>query len=234
MKKPYISLAIASLFITSTPALAAISSTVNVVSDYTFNGVSQTQEKPALQASFDYAADNGFYAGTWASNVDFGGEDDTNIEWDFYAGQYFQLNNKLGLDTGIAYYTYHGDSASSSYNYPEAYAKFNYVSTLGTSEFNLWYSWDYFGLDVGHSIAMVAHTIEVAPNHSVKFTFDRSMSNDRNVWSWDNKKNYNHYRIAYMTTWNDFNVDLAVEDTSMDLDIADTRVVLSISKTFDF
>lgn len=234
MKKTYLSVAVASLLITSMPALSAISSTVNVASDYTFNGVSQTQEKPALQASLDYAADSGFYAGTWVSNVDFGGTDDTNIEWDFYAGQYFQLNEKLGLDAGIAFYTYHGDSASSSYKYPEAYAKLNYVSTLGTSELNFWYSWDYFGLEVGHSIAMIAHTVEVAPNHNIKFTFDRSMSNDSNIWTWDGKKNYNHYRVAYMTTWNELNVDLAVEDTNMNLDIADTRVVLSVSKTFDF
>lgn len=233
MKNTYIPLAIASLIITSTPALAALSSTVNVASDYTFNGVSQTQENPALQASLDYANDSGFYAGAWASNVDFGGEDDTNLEFDVYVGQYFQLNEKLGLDAGIAYYTYHGDSASSSYNYPEAYAKLNYVSALGTSELNYWYSWDYFGLDVGHRIAMVAHTVEIAPNHNVKFTFDRSMSNDSNIWAWDGKKDYNHYRVAYMTTWKAFDFDLAVEDTNMNIDIADTRVVLSVSKTFD-
>ena len=81
MKNTYIPLAIASLLITSTSALAAISSTVNIASDYTFNGVSQTQENPALQASLDYANDNGFYAGAWASNVDFAAKMIQTLSW---------------------------------------------------------------------------------------------------------------------------------------------------------
>ncbi|MGB0834696.1 MAG: TorF family putative porin [Psychrobium sp.] len=233
MTKTSIALITASMLTLSSHANADISSTVKLASDYTFNGVSQTQDKPALQASLDYANDNGLYAGTWASNVDFGGTDDTNLEWDFYLGKYYQLNEKLGVDVGIAYYTYHGDSASSDYKYPEAYAKFSSTSKLGTSEFNLWYSWDYFGLDVGHTIAMVAHTFEVAPNHNVRVSFDRSISDDSAKWTWDGKSGYNHYRVAYNTTWKKFDLELALEDTNMNLDTADTRVVFSVSRTFN-
>jgi uncharacterized protein (TIGR02001 family) len=46
---------------------------------------------------------SGFYAGTWASNVDFGAGEDTNIEWDVYLGQHCQLNDRIGIDLGIAY-----------------------------------------------------------------------------------------------------------------------------------
>ncbi|MFT6901297.1 MAG: hypothetical protein ACJAXS_001487 [Colwellia sp.] len=234
MNKSIIAIATSCLLTLSTVAVADVSSTINLTSDYTFNGVSQTGNDPALQASLDYAADSGFYVGTWASNVDFGGTDDTNIEWDTYVGQYFQLNEKLGLDTGIAYYTYHGDSASDNYNYPEAYAKFGYSSAMGNSELNFWYSWDYFGLDVSHYIAMIAHTVEVAPGHSVKVSFDRSTSADENKWFWGEAGNdaYNHYRVEYMTSWNDFDFDLALEDTNMNIKTADTRVVLSVSYTF--
>ena len=151
MKKSIIALATSCLLTVSSGALAEVSATVNVTSDYTFNGVSQTGNDPALQASLDYAGSDGFYAGAWASNVDFGSGDDTNIELDAYVGKFFQLNDKVGLDTGIAYYTYHGDSVSDSYNYPEAYAKFAYNSSVGDTELNFWYSWDYFGLDVGHT-----------------------------------------------------------------------------------
>lgn len=222
----------AGLLTLSTAALADFSATVNLASDYTFNGVSQTSNDPALQGSLDYAADSGFYAGTWASNVDFGSGEDTNVEWDAYVGQYFQLNEKFGLDTGIAYYTYHGDSASDTYNYPEAYAKFGYSSSMGDSEVNFWYSWDYFGLDVSHYIAMVAHTVEVAPGHSIKVSFDRSTSADEAIWAWDGTDAYNHYRVEYMTNWKGFDFDLAFENTNMDIDTADARVVLSVSRTF--
>jgi uncharacterized protein (TIGR02001 family) len=213
---------------------AEVSSTINLTSDYTFNGVSQTGNDPALQASLDYTADSGFYSGTWASNVDFGSAEDTHLEWDVYAGRQFQLIEKVALDVGIAYYTYHGDSISDNYNYPEVYAKLGYQSFLGESEINLWYSWDYFGLDVSHYIAMFAHTVEVAPGHNIKLTLDRSTSSDETKWTWHNADAYNHYRIEYMTSWQGFNFDLAVEDTSMNIDSADTRVVFSVSRTFIF
>ncbi|MGB2739512.1 MAG: TorF family putative porin [Cognaticolwellia sp.] len=233
MNKTIIAISASCLLAVCTQSTAAVTSTVKLASDYTFNGVSQTSNDPALQVSLDYAADSGFYAGTWASNVDFGGADDTITEWDAYLGQYFQLNEKIGLDAGIAYYTYHGDSASDSYNYPEAYSKFSYASSVGSTELNFWYSWDYFGLDADHYIAMVAHTFEVAPGHNVKVSFDRSMSDDKTKWAWNGKDAYNHYRVEYMTSWKGFDFDLALEDTNMDIRTADTRVVLSVSHTFN-
>ncbi len=232
MKKSIISLATSCLLTVSSGALAEISATVNLASDYTFNGVSQTGNDPALQASLDYAGSDGFYAGAWASNVDFGSGDDTNIELDAYLGKYFQLNEKVGLDAGIAYYTYHGDSVSDSYNYPEAYAKFAYNSSVGDTELNFWYSWDYFGLDVSNYIAMVAHTFEVAPGHNVRASFDRSTSNDEKKWAWNGRDAYNHVRLEYMTSYKGFDLNLALEDTSMNIDSADSRVVFSVSRTF--
>ena len=79
MKSNLIALATCSLLAASSAALADVSTTVNVTSDYTFNGVSQTGNDPALQASLDYAGTDGFYAGVWASTVDFGSGEDTNL-----------------------------------------------------------------------------------------------------------------------------------------------------------
>ncbi|MGI2173419.1 TorF family putative porin [Shewanella ulleungensis] len=227
-------LALLSLFALPTSVMAGdLSTTINATSDYTFNGVSQTDNDPALQASLDYAMDDGWYVGAWASNVDFGSGEDTWLELDFYAGKYFELNDRVSLDAGIAYYTYHGDDASDDYYYPEIYTKFGYTSSLGQSELNFWYSWDYFGLDAGHYIAMVAHTFTIAEGHDIRVSFDRSTSNDKNKWSWDGDKSYNHYRAEYMTSWEGFDFNVAVEDTSMDTDLSDTRAVLSVSRTFN-
>ena len=232
MNKSIIALATSFLLATSSAALADVSATVNLTSDYTFNGVSQTGNDPALQGSLDYAGADGFYTGAWASTVDFGNADDTNAELDVYVGNYFQLDEKTGLDAGIAYYTYHGDSASDTYNYPEAYAKFNYTSSLGNTELNFWYSWDYFGLDAGHYITMIAHTFEVATGHNIRASFDRSTSSDVNEWAWNGNDSYNHARLEYMTSYEGFNFNLVLEDTNMNIDSADSRIVLSVSRTF--
>ena len=53
------------LALLSTSAMADLSTTVTLASDYTFNGVSQTMNDPAIQGSLDYAfADSGVYVGT--------------------------------------------------------------------------------------------------------------------------------------------------------------------------
>ncbi len=221
------------LALLSTSAMADLSATVTLVSDYTFNGVSQTMNDPAIQGSLDYAfADSGMYVGTWASNVDFG--DGTDIEWDAYFGNYVEINDALSVDYGIAYYSYHGEDYSSDGNYFETYAKFGYTNSLGFTELNFWYAWDYFGTDAGHVISMVAHTFEIAPNHAIRASFDISNSLDGNKFAWDgNDKSYNHYRLAYQTSFAGFDFELAGENTSLDWDTADERIVASISRSFD-
>ena len=221
------------LALLSTSAMADLSTTVTLASDYTFNGVSQTQNDPAIQGSLDYAfADSGMYVGTWASNVDFG--EGTDIEWDAYFGNYVELNSALSVDYGIAYYSYHGEGHSSDGNYPEAYTKFGYASSLGQTELNFWYSWDYFGSGAGHVISMLAHTFEIAPNHAIRASFDISNSLDGDKYTWDGSdKSYNHYRIAYQTSFAGFDFELAGENTSLDWDTADERIVASISRSFD-
>ncbi|MBQ4852406.1 TorF family putative porin [Pseudoalteromonas sp. MMG012] len=219
------------LALASTNAMADWSTTVTGASDYTFNGVSQTQDDPAIQGSLDYGFDSGVYAGSWASNVDFA--DDTNLEWDFYVGKFITLNESWSMDYGIAYYSYHGDTNSSDGNYPEVYSKFGFTNELGQTEFNFWYSWDYFGTGAGHTIAMIAHSVEVAEGHTLRASFDVSNSLDGDKYMWDaGDKSYYHYLLAYQTSVEGFNLELAAENTSLDYNTADERIVFSVSRTF--
>ncbi len=60
---------------------------VGLYSQYVFRGISQTNEKPAVQGGIDYS-NGGFYLGAWASSIkwikDAGG--DASVEIDVYAG----------------------------------------------------------------------------------------------------------------------------------------------------
>ena len=59
----------------TTPAAAAapeseftFTGNLGLYSQYVFRGISQTNEKPAVQGGFDLGHKSGFYVGTWASN----------------------------------------------------------------------------------------------------------------------------------------------------------------------
>lgn len=83
-----------------------LSANVGVVSNYYFRGVTQTDDKAAVQGGLDWAHDKGFYVGTWASNVDFG--DKTSYELDLYGGWNFDhwLPEDFSLGVNTIYYAY--------------------------------------------------------------------------------------------------------------------------------
>src|SRR5262245_28586757 len=98
-----------------------LSANVGITSDYIFRGFSQTAEGPAVQGGFD-ATCGIFYAGAWASTLDFAGGQggtldvigaslvngrpfDASIEIDLYTG----IKPKTGpitWDLGFIYYSY--------------------------------------------------------------------------------------------------------------------------------
>ncbi len=102
------SLLISSVVIPGTTTPAAAQETtfyagIDVVSDYVSNGVTQSDGNPAIQPYFEIVR-NGFYAGTWMSTVDFG--DDDNAEIDLYLGYRKAFENDLFFDFGYAHYYY--------------------------------------------------------------------------------------------------------------------------------
>ena len=90
----------------------SFSANVGIYSDYIFRGYTQTQGQPALQGGFDMSHASGFYAGTWASNVDWttagGYMKDNSIEIDLYAGYATEVSG-LGVDAGLLQFIYPGD-----------------------------------------------------------------------------------------------------------------------------
>lgn len=118
---------------------ASFSVNAGLVSDYKFRGISQTDGRPAIQAGLDLEFGNGFYVGTWASQVDFDyGNDETDYEQDFYAGFSADLNDSVSYDVGYIYYAYHGSGRDEDYQ--EIYGSLSFSGlTLGFA-----YSDDYW------------------------------------------------------------------------------------------
>nr|VFK25882.1 MAG: conserved hypothetical protein [Candidatus Kentron sp. MB]VFK27238.1 MAG: conserved hypothetical protein [Candidatus Kentron sp. MB]VFK75107.1 MAG: conserved hypothetical protein [Candidatus Kentron sp. MB] len=136
------------------------SGNVAITSDYIFRGITQTNEGLAIQGGFEYThTPSGFYAGAWASNVEFNAANNTNdssIEMDLYAGIRGDFLDNATWDMGGIYYYYpdqNEDAAAGDYNYLEIYGALGYqfpdVALKPTLGAKLSYSNDYFGEDDG-------------------------------------------------------------------------------------
>ncbi len=103
-------------------AIAEVSANIGATNNYIWRGVTQTSNDAAVSGGLDYANDNGLYAGTWVSNVDYGG---ASAEVDFYGGFANQLDN-LGYDVGAIYYYYPSRDSDADINFSEAYLNLSY------------------------------------------------------------------------------------------------------------
>jgi uncharacterized protein (TIGR02001 family) len=143
------------LLVSASAARAQFSSTVTLVSDYEFRGVSLSQTDPALQASLDYAFANGLGVGAWASSLDYGEDYDGSLELDLYASYSADISDTAAWSVGLTAYTYpdsHGQPATATRAARlkiEPYVE-GYVD-ITTGSFNLaqWYTDDFAGLGVG-------------------------------------------------------------------------------------
>lgn len=116
---------------------------VAATTDYVFRGASQTNEDPALQAGVDLTYGS-FYAGAWASNVDFG--DDTDAEIDVYGGFRTEANG-FALDFGVVGYGYVNEPSAADYGYVEFKAAASRAIGPLTAGVAVFYSPDFFGVD---------------------------------------------------------------------------------------
>lgn len=82
------------------------------LTDYRFRGISQTKRDPSVQGYVEVSALDWFYAGVWASNVNFPerlGLTDPSSEIDVYAGVRHTWDS-FTLDAGYLYYWYPGET----------------------------------------------------------------------------------------------------------------------------
>jgi uncharacterized protein (TIGR02001 family) len=105
--KKYLTLGAAiAAVLASGAASAGVTGNIGAASNYIWRGYTQSNDQAAISGGLDYSNDSGFYAGTWASNVDFsGGAGAGEYELDLYAGFGGEAGG-LGYDLGVATYQY--------------------------------------------------------------------------------------------------------------------------------
>lgn len=219
---------------------AEVTATLTGASDYISYGLSQTDSRPALQGSIDWASPQGFYASLWTSNISNLGPSGTSagMEWDLSGGYGGNITESIAYTAGLGYYTYHGGGngvgKASDGNYGEILGSliFNKATTLSLN-----YAWDYAGTDAKHYILKVGHTIPVG-DYSLQFSVDRSTSLDDNKFTWFGDDSYVHWSAGVSRPIQGINFGLSIEGTDIDdnndpNNVADTVLLFKVSKTFD-
>lgn len=129
--------------------------TVNIglTSDYRFRGFSDTDGSAAIQGGGDFKYD-WFYAGVWATNVNFGVGPNVNNSFeesgDYAIYSWVGANKKFGrteLDGGFIYYAYPNAASWSDLDFYEFYAggSYDFIPKELVGGVTVYYSPDYQG-----------------------------------------------------------------------------------------
>ena len=195
---------------------------VGAVSDYVFRGFSQTSEDPAIQGGVDLTSGS-FYAGAWASNVDFG--DDTDAEVDLYGGYRAEAGG-FALDFGVIGYLYVGEPNGADYNYAEFKAAASRAVGPATFGAAVYYSPDFFGIDDEATYAEVNAAFSPAPKWTVSGALGKQwldVSDDYTTWN---------VGVGYALT-DKVGVDVRYHDSDVDgVPGAEDRIVGAVKLTF--
>lgn len=132
------------------PAFAEIgpenfSAYATLTSDYRFRGISQSSRDPALQGGVDFQHENGFFAGVWASTIDFAAEamrsNPRDIEINYYVG----FNDRIATNWAAVVSLVH-------YSYPDSSFDYDYTEFLAGIRYR-----DRAGLTVAHTEKVLGH-----------------------------------------------------------------------------
>lgn len=208
------------------PAPAQWAFNVAGTSDYVFRGVSQTEEDPAISAGVDLTAGS-FYAGAWASNVSFPGDDDTQAEIDLYGGVRTETAG-WNLDLGVIGYLYASQPDGADYDYAEIKVAASRAVGPATVGAAVYYSPDFFGASEDEATYIEANAaVSPADKWTLSGAIGRQfLSSDFDYTTWN-------LGAAYQLTSN-LAVDVRYHDTDEhDFgDIYGSRAVASLKATF--
>ena len=87
----------------------SVSGNIGVLSSYNLRGITNVPENKdaTIQGGLDYSHASGFYAGWWGSTLNYGSDNGSEFENDFYAGYKGAINDDLSYTLGATYYYYY-------------------------------------------------------------------------------------------------------------------------------
>lgn len=231
MKKLSMLMSVAAAAVTmagTAQAETTYSGNIAIATDYAFRGVSQTNEDPAVSGGFDLSHGL-FYAGTWASTIDFAAQD-AELELDVYAG-FKPVVGPVTLDLGVIGYLYPSASDDTSeLDYWELKGGAAITPAEGFTLGGVVYYSPEFTLDGGDAIyaeASAAFTL------SDMFAFSGAVGNqsvDAANYFGPGDDSYTTWNLGGTLTYEGFGFDVRYVDTDLDFSAAEERVIFTVKR----
>lgn len=194
---------------------------LGATSDYVFRGYSQTGGDPAVFGGVDLTV-GGFYAGAWASNVDFG--DSTDAEVDLYGGYRTEIAG-FAVDVGGVGYLYVSQPTGADYDYAELKAAASRAIGSVTVGAAVYWSPDFFGAD--EEATYVEASAAFAP--AAQWTVSGAVGHQ----SLDVNADYATWNAGVAYAFSDHvAIDVRYHDTDVDGPLSDDRVVGALKFLF--
>jgi len=205
-----------------------LSGNVSVGTDYVYRGISQTDEEATIQGGFDWVAENGIYAGMWASSIAFDGY----IEMDYYIGYGGSFNEDVEFDVGLLHYDYPNQaSGHADYNFDEVYGSVSFKGvTLGLAV-----SSDFFGESDSGQYVYIDYELGLPNDFGLAFHYGSQDIDDNDAFG---TPDYSEYSVGVSKSVSGFDLGLTWHDTDLSstecfggTDLCDSRVVFALSKS---
>lgn len=233
----------------SSIAAADVSMNIGVTSNYIWRGVTQTGDAAAVSGGLDWSDASGFYAGTWASNIDWSFDDVATVtdsggdtvtvpvsvaspssyELDLYGG-YSGEYSGFGYDVGLIYYTYDSDADSN-------FLELALAGSWNVINFGLNYTLSSDVTDTAAAEAFIDGDVYYYVGASFDLPQDYSIGGTIGSYSFEDDGvngadfNYTNYQIDLSKSAGDYgDVTLSLSDTDIDGD--DMKFFVSWAKSF--
>lgn len=202
-------------------ARAEWSANIGASNNYLWRGVTQTGDEAAVSGGVDYGHQSGFYAGLWASNVNFGSG---GQEVDLYGGFAGEAGG-IGYDIGYIYYAYpaYDSTTVGESDFQEVYVRGS------IADFSLGIAFQIDAEFTDQDYIYIDATYDLAINDDYGLGFKIGHYDTDNDVLFGNGDSYTHFGIALSKG----EFSLGIEKNDIDGGNADNpRVVISWGREF--
>ena len=214
-------------------AQTEVSFNLGAVTEYSFRGLAQSDEHPAIQGGADIAHSSGWHAGLWGSTVDFNDGQEAKVEVDVYGGYKNTFN---GIDYGVqaTYYAYPGANNSLNYDFYELGLSAGHDFGVFSATASFAYSPEFFGRS--------GHAEYYALDVEAPLPYDFSLSGHIGRQAIENNTafgyaDYTDWSLGLGYDFKGFDLSLKYVDTSLQepgqcADGCAERLIFGVSKSF--